>query len=179
MGCFPLALITKDKNNYKPILNHYMFKKYIPNDAINISTVDGVEIYPYYKEFYEYYEIGGLFNNTLLIKNSNEKTNIARIYNIDFERMSKISSNELNKFWNTTVHEKNDLFSMYKNKEDYINLSSLFYTEAVITPDGKYHYDISKNEDIKEYRAWILNYYDNFLKHNMDNYLIMVTCVTC
>lgn len=80
-------------------------------------------------------------------------------------------------FWTAEYYR-----TKYKNKENYILLNTIFSTYAVISPDGKWNapgemgwfgFSSESNEDANNFTN---EFYDKFIKPNMDKYIILVDC---
>lgn len=121
---------------------------------------------------------------------------------IDWDEMQKMTPEEeakCRRFWEIATEEKPAIteeekewwieykpeyyFKRYGTVENYIKERKLFYTFAVITPDGAWHEKGEMgwwgihNATPEDENTWSTNYYDNFLKNLTDDTLItMVDC---
>ena len=195
MSHFSLSIITDTDNT--DIIDG-LLKPYISEHVIkfqNKSGIEGVKAYPTYdlnsNSKFNSYEIGGAYKNSFLLKDSFIWIYTAKINDIDFNTTKNLIQVKTNQLLDNLAFERilEDNMKMkeleyfvdeYKTKESYINFSSIFSTDAVITPDGKWQDNIksldSNIENLKKRRDWVVNFYDNFLKNNMDKFITVVTC---
>ena len=100
---------------------------------------------------WDWWTIGGRWNQLLRIKDSSEKVDSARVADIDFTPNKKFYDDALIE-WDSVVEgktidglppdpfvNKDDLVKTYKTREIYATVWACFETYAVITPDGEWH----------------------------------------
>jgi hypothetical protein len=125
---------------------------------------------------FNYYEIGGRYKNLLVVRDSSFEychTDVSSIEEIDFEEMMKKRTLECSQLWEDTnstwvgrfIHGINK----DESKEDYVSRKVIFSTNAVVTPDGKWHSEETVNE-------WTNSFYETFIVPNNDCMLIIVEC---
>ena len=151
-------------------------------------TEDGK--YGYYENpnaKWDWYVIGGRWSNMLLTKDG-EKTDFARLKDIDWNKISENKRLKAEHVWDNQpeswfekhfVHGINDS----DTRESYVKRMSEFSTAAVITPDGKWHekgtmgwFGIS-SETEEEANQWSNDFHDSFIKNaDQDLILVIVDC---
>ena len=121
---------------------------------------------------WDWYEIGGRWKDLLILK-SKLICDSALVSDIDFQTMQQRDAAELRPYeeaMTKSFMKEEYMRERFRNEEEYIKLSTVFSTYAVVTPDGEWHAmgDMGwwgmSSETAEEEREWILAYYDRFIK---------------
>lgn len=146
---------------------------------------------------WDWWVIGGRFENMLRLKGSNKRVDSAKIKDIDFSPDEDEYKKAL-RFWDIVVeHEplkkgekkpfaffKEDFYrEFYGDRETYAKRMASFTTQAVITPDGVWHERGSvgwfgtSSETPEEAKDWDSTYISRFIENvNPDTIVTVVDC---
>ena len=148
---------------------------------------------------WDWYSIGGRWNELLKLKNSTKGVNFGQVKDLDFN----IDINEYKRckrFWELYIedqepqneeerkikasgfYKKEYYIKRYKNKETYAKLTSEFSTFAVLTDKGWFEkgemgWFGCSSESHEESYDWDVSYYDRFIKDlDPETYITIVDC---
>ncbi len=134
--------------------------------------------------------IGDLRIDGLILKDAEPKSEYcyaANVRDIDFEAMRELNAANFQPYEEAVeaaLERDSRNRDRLRSEEDYVKWQTSFSTYAVVTPDGEWHApgkddfrgSLAKMSD--EEWAWILGYYERFIKPALDNnwYLVIVEC---
>ena len=126
---------------------------------------------------WDWYTIGGLWKDSLILKGKKKGCDAAFVPDIDFEAMKRRAVAELRPFEKATkdscLSEK-AMRERHPTEQEYSERLPAFSTCAVITPNGRWH----ESDTSDDLWAWDLNYYDRFIKPALENnwHMAIVDC---
>ncbi len=128
---------------------------------------------------WDWYTVGGRWWNLLITKQGN-RTNVARIKDIDWEAMEAEGIKNAEKTWKEATDKPVIIMKLFygikedDTKETYLDRIKKhfgFCTFAVVTPDGTWH---EKDQDEKD---WLHNYKKRFIDSaDPDWWLVILDC---
>ena len=166
-----------------------MSRGYMTDRAGNLYTTSNPDAK------WDWWTIGGRWNGLLRLKNG-ERTNSARVKDIDFSLDEEVYSKAL-RFWDIVVDHKpleageeepltlcsEEYYrKYYQDRDTYARMQAQFSTFAVLNANGiweekgKCGWFGMSNETPQEAENWEDKYIDNFIKCNEELYLTIIDC---
>lgn len=187
----------------QPMVDNYTnedYYNYIAEDYSEDMIDNEGNIYSTYNpdSKWDWWEIGGRWNNLLTLKREKENdpivhANVAKIKDIDFDYtdLKNIKYNEM--LWEKivegkhqdnrelfSIYDKEYLLNRYETKENYVKSVTKFRTYAILTPDGVWHeagqiglFGVSGATEDNE-KAFDENYFNILDTEKYKDYLLVV-----
>jgi hypothetical protein len=153
------------------------YVKYVQEGFPKVMKMGDEELLHYpqiYRSEWDGFELGGHYNNHLLLK-SGQRSNSARICDIDWERMQKAGEHCLPPFeqCDEICHQ------LYHDEEDYIKTESGYNTWIVLDELGWHNPEPEMNFTDEIAASWKRNWFDRFIRPCNPESIFTVVDIHC